>query len=200
MKLSFPLLLILLVAQCPASTVAITTTSLPNGIAETTYSAAIAAGGGCKPYKWAIVSGDLPAGVAAKTSNTTASLELTGDPTTAASYSFTVSVTGCGGHVSTASYTIVIQVAADHVVDLSWDASTSSDVIGYNVYRAAYSTSTNSCGSYLKINSALITTTAYTDAAVTDGDAYCYAATAVNSSEEESGHSNIVSDVQIPAP
>jgi hypothetical protein len=42
--------------------------------------------------------------------------------------------------------------------------------------------------------------TVYTDSNVTDGNAYCYAATAVNTSSEESGYSNIVSDVQIPPP
>jgi hypothetical protein len=36
------------------------------------------------------------------------------------------------------------------------------------------------------------------DASVADGMNYCYATTAVNSSNEESGFSNIVADVQIP--
>jgi hypothetical protein len=46
----------------------------------------------------------------------------------------------------------------------------------------------------------LDTLTTYTDSAVTDGTNYCYATTAVNSSNEESGYSNIVTDVQIPPP
>jgi hypothetical protein len=48
--------------------------------------------------------------------------------------------------------------------------------------------------------STLDTLTTYTDSSVTDGTNYCYATTAVNSSNEESGYSNIVSDVQIPPP
>jgi hypothetical protein len=32
-----------------------------------------------------------------------------------------------------------------------------------------------------------------------NGTVYCYAATAVNTSDQESGYSNIVSNVQIPA-
>ena len=84
-----------------------------------------------------------------------------------------------------------------HTVNLSWTASTSSNISGYNIYRAAYSTS---CGSFSKINSLLNTGTLYTDAAVVDGKSYCYATTAVNSSNQESGYSNIVSNVQIPAP
>jgi hypothetical protein len=88
--------------------------------------------------------------------------------------------------------------APTHTVELSWTASTSPSISGYNVYRAPYVSS--SCGSYSKINPDLITTTAYTDSSVTDGEAYCYASTAVNSSDDESGYSNVVSNVQIPAP
>ena len=55
-------------------------------------------------------------------------------------------------------------------------------------------------GMHRKINSALDTSTLYTDSVVVDGTSYCYATTAVNSSNEESGYSNIASNVQIPAP
>lgn len=85
-----------------------------------------------------------------------------------------------------------------HTVNLSWNPSSSSNISGYNIYRAVYATS--SCGSFAKINSTLNTGTLYTDAVVTDGTSYCYATTAVNTSNEESGYSNIVSPVQIPAP
>ena len=87
--------------------------------------------------------------------------------------------------------------APTHTVSLSWDPSSSPNISGYNVYRAAYS---SSCGSFVKINSSLHTSTLYTDSSVTDGTSYCYATTAVNTSNEESGYSNIVSPVQIPAP
>lgn len=84
-----------------------------------------------------------------------------------------------------------------HSVNLSWSASTSSNVSGYNIYRAAYA---SACGSFSKINSLLNTGTLYTDSAVVDGATYCYATTAVNTSNEESGYSNAVSNVQVPAP
>jgi hypothetical protein len=84
-----------------------------------------------------------------------------------------------------------------HTVNLSWNASTSPNISGYNIYRAVFTTS---CGSYAKINSVLDTSTLYTDSTVVDGTAYCYASTAVNTSNEESGYSNIVSNIQIPAP
>ena len=85
--------------------------------------------------------------------------------------------------------------APTHSVNLSWNASTSSGISGYNIYRAVFKTS---CGSYAKINSALNTSTLYTDNSVIDGTSYCYASTAVNTSNEESGYSNIISNVQIP--
>jgi hypothetical protein len=84
-----------------------------------------------------------------------------------------------------------------HSVKLSWSASTSSNVSGYNIHRAPYA---SACGSFSKINSLLNTGTLYTDAAVVDGATYCYATTAVNTSNEESGYSNVVSNVQVPAP
>jgi hypothetical protein len=84
-----------------------------------------------------------------------------------------------------------------HSVNLSWSASTSSNVSGYNIYRAAYA---SACGSFSKINSLVNTGTLYTDSAVVDRATYCYATTAVNTTNEESGYSNVVSNLQVPAP
>jgi hypothetical protein len=84
-----------------------------------------------------------------------------------------------------------------HSVNLSWSASTSSNVSGYNIYRAAYA---SACGSFSKINSVLNAGTLYTDSAVVDGATYCYATTAVNTTNEESAYSNVVSNLQVPAP
>ena len=84
-------------------------------------------------------------------------------------------------------------------VNLSWTGSTSSNISGYNIYRAVYSAApVNACGSFARINPSLNAGTAYTDSNVIEGTAYCYAATAVNTGNQESGYSNIVSDVQIP--
>jgi HYDIN/CFA65/VesB-like, Ig-like domain len=85
---------------------------------------------------------------------------------------------------------------SNHSVALSWNPSTSSGIAGYNVYRSSY---TSSCGSFAKINGSLDANTVYTDSNVVDGSSYCYATTAVDSSNQESSPSNIVSNVQIPA-
>ena len=87
--------------------------------------------------------------------------------------------------------------APTHSVNLSWAASTSGDISGYNIYRAQYATS---CGAFVKLNSVINTGTLYTDSTVTDGSSYCYAATTVSATNGESGYSNIVTNIQIPAP
>jgi len=161
--------------------VAITTVRLPNGTVDTAYSAVIDASGGCTPYKWAIASGALPAAVTARVSSATTSLKLSGTPTAAGTSSFVVKVTGCGGHVSKVAYKVVIQAAAKHVVDLSWKASTSKNVAGYNLYRSSGGTS-----NWKKINASLIPSTQYSDSTVADDTTYFYAATTVNISDHES--------------
>src|ERR1700751_3945913 len=102
------LLLALSASQCLAD-ITITTTSLPKGTVSKAYSAVINASDGCTPYSWAITSGTLPPGISRKLSATTTSLDLYGTPTIAATYSFTVSAEGCGGHVSSVSYKLVVQ-------------------------------------------------------------------------------------------
>lgn len=78
---------------------------------------------------------------------------------------------GCAGFSTSAeTSTDTGKGASTHTVDPSWAGGTSADVRGYNVYRAVY---TNSCGSFSKINSVLLTSTLYTDSEVTDGTSYC---------------------------
>jgi hypothetical protein len=82
---------------------------------------------------------------------------------------------------------VVDGAGVPHDATLSWTASASPNVSGYNVYRRS-----NPTGSYAKVNSALITGVTYTDTTVQSGQTYYYVATAVNSSNVESGYSNEV--------
>jgi len=123
---------------------------------------------------------------------------ITFSPVTAGAASATLTfMSNAQPSTTTAALTGTGTPAPTHAVNLSWNPSSSSGISGYNVYRAVY---TSSCGSFSKINPSLDTGTLYTDSVVVDGTSYCYATTAVNSSNEESGYSNIVSNVQIPAP
>lgn len=160
--------------QATSGSVAITTSSLPNGTVNDAYSAAVNATGGCTPYKWAISSGALPPGVISKVSSTTNSLNLTGTPTTAATDSFTIKVTDCSGSISQQAYKVTIQATANHVVDLSWKASTSANVAGYNVYRSP------DAATWKKINASTIASTLYSDSTVANSSTYYYAATTVD--------------------
>jgi hypothetical protein len=72
-----------------------------------------------------------------------------------------------------------------HTVNLSWTASTSQNLRGYNIYRGI-----KSGGPYSKINSVLNASTLYLDTTVSDGQTYYYVTTAVNSTDEESAYSN----------
>lgn len=171
---------------CLATVVQITTTKLPNGTVGTPFSAVVDAGGGCTPYKWAVASGKLPSGISKTTAKNTESLELAGKPTAAGTYSFTISVTGCGGRVSEMAYKVTIQSAANHVVDLRWKASTSNNIAGYNVYRSPNGSTWD------KINVSLLASTLYDDATVANGSSYYYAVTAVDLEKVESGRSSMV--------
>jgi hypothetical protein len=179
-------LLVSFSVQCLASNITIITSRVPNGTVDTAYSAAIKANNGCTPYKWKIVSGTLPTGITARASSNTTSFNLTGIPTKAVTDSFVVKATGCGGGVSQASYKIVIQSTANHVVNLDWNASTSTDVVGYNVYRSP------DAATWKKINVSLIGPRLYSDSTVANSSTYYYAAAAVDIEGHESGKTSPV--------
>lgn len=74
-----------------------------------------------------------------------------------------------------------------HMVDLSWNASTSTSITGYNVYRGGAAT-----GPFSKINPALNTSMTFSDSTVQSGETYYYVTTAVDSAGMESSYSNQV--------
>jgi hypothetical protein len=144
-----------------------------------------------------VVSGvSLPATIPAGQSvNYTVTFTPSGTGSASATLTFT---SNASPSTTTQTLTGTGTAAPTHSVSLQWNASTSENVSGYNVYRAVFAS--GSCGSYGKINPQLNTGLLYTDSNVVDGTSYCYAATAVNTSQEESSYSNIASNVQIPAP
>src|SRR5579859_3078041 len=81
-------------------------------------------------------------------------------------------------------------IGAAPYVNLSWSPST-SQVAGYNIYRGA------APGAYSKINTSLDPNAAFTDSTVASGTTYYYAATAVDSSGQESSYS---APVQVVVP
>jgi len=119
------------------------------------------------------------------TTSSGTSVKFSGKPTKAATYSFTVSVHSCNGIVAKHACKIVVQAAHNHVVDLSWDAPKSGDIMGYNIYRAPDGKL------WTKMTSSPRASTAFTDLTVANNSTYYYAATAVAAGGGESKKSNI---------
>jgi hypothetical protein len=73
-----------------------------------------------------------------------------------------------------------------HTVSLSWNPSSSSSVVGYNVYRG-----TSSGGPYsVRLTSSPLSDTSFVDSTVQASSTYYYVATAVDSDSGESANSN----------
>lgn len=105
----------------------------------------------------------------------------------------TLSFTSNASNSPTESLTGDGVATTQHNVSLSWDSST-SPVVGYNVYRGG-----TSGGPYTKINSTLDPSTTYTDSSVQAGQTYYYVTTGVDSTGTESAYSNQVQAL-IPSP
>ena len=119
----------------------------------------------------------------------TVSFAPTATATTSANISFVTST-------STSSVETAIGSGGtiQHIIDLSWNASTSTSVMGYNVYRGGAAT-----GPFSKINPSLNTSMNYSDSTVQSGQTYYYVTTAVDTAGGESSYSNQVQAV-VPFP
>ena len=95
----------------------ITTTSLPNGVSYTIYSATLTAEGGTPAYTWSMISGTLPSGLTLYTN----SGAITGTPSDTGTFSFTVQVRDTGSQ--TATKTLSITIAAMPAVVTIWPSS-----------------------------------------------------------------------------
>lgn len=115
--------------------------------------------------------------------------DITGVPTSSGTFPFGVKVSDSSSPASTATASLSITIAqgAAHSVSLTWTASPSSGVAGYNVYR-----STVSGNDYTKINTTPVAGLNYVDGTVLDASTYFYVLTAVDSSGNESNFSTQV--------
>lgn len=93
-----------------ANPLVITTTSLDNVVAGDHYSRTLAAGGGTRPFTWSVSQGSLPAGLTLSSATGT----ISGTPTTAGTFNFTVSVKDSGsfqGQTTTKPLSITVTPA-----------------------------------------------------------------------------------------
>lgn len=97
-----------------AAPLAVSTTSLATPVLGTAYAQTVASSGGTGPFGWSISSGSLPPGL----SLAGATGAISGTPTTAGSFSFTVRVQDAGNPTRTATraYTLAIAFAKSNPV------------------------------------------------------------------------------------
>jgi subtilisin family serine protease len=88
----------------PASSVSISTTSLPNGTQNVVYSATLAASGGTLPYTWSITSGSLPTGLTL----TPSTGAISGTPSGTGTSNFTVQVADANSLTATKPLTLTV--------------------------------------------------------------------------------------------
>jgi hypothetical protein len=114
-------------------------------------------------------------------------LDVMFDSTTTGSHTgeLTVASTAAGSITIPLSGTIASEAPDTHSVGLSWDASTSASISGYNVYRGG-----SQSGPFARLNGSLVSGLSYTDGTVVGGDTYYYVTTAVDAHGDESPYSN----------
>jgi len=101
------------VLACPIITV--NPATLPNGNLGTAYSQTVSGSGGTAPYTFTISSGALPTGLVLNGG----SGAITGTPTTAGTFTFTITATDAAGCTGSRLYTVTIASAGCPAITLS---------------------------------------------------------------------------------
>ena len=139
----------------------------PSGQAGVAYSDALAVTGGTGPFTWSVSGGSLPPGLTLNSSTGV----LSGTPTTAGLYSFTVQVTDSFGLTATQSLSMTVAVGP-LVIAASANTSTATQggVVGYTVTITNTGATTYSGVTYTVPLSDVLDDAAYNgDAAATAG-------------------------------
>ena len=89
----------------PTPTLAITTTSMSDGRVGIAYKQTLAATGGLTPYNWAVASGSLAPGLLLSSGT------ISGTPTLAGEFSFSIRVTDGVGNTANQTYSANIERA-----------------------------------------------------------------------------------------
>lgn len=88
----------------PPPTISISPTAVPGATVAVAYNQTLSASGGTAPYSFAITAGALPAGLSLNTGTGA----LTGTPTAAGAFNFTVTATDAASLTGSRAYTLVV--------------------------------------------------------------------------------------------
>jgi hypothetical protein len=102
----------------------ITTTNLPDGTVGTAYNQTVAAEGGTPPYTWSITVGALPDGLALNTSTGA----ITGTPTVANTFNFTMQVQDAAMDTDTQALSITISDVPPGDPDITLITPTTAEI------------------------------------------------------------------------
>jgi phospholipase C len=111
---------------------AITTTSLPSGPVELSYSASLQATSGTPPYTWSVLNGQLPTSLSLSSSTGI----ISGIPTVVGSFPFTIQVTDSAGGAASTGFSINIATPPPptspfgHIFIVADENTNYADVIG----------------------------------------------------------------------
>lgn len=167
-----------------APTVTLTPTSLANGTIATPYSANITASGGSAPYTYSLSSGSLPGGLTLSNGGS-----LSGTPSAAGSFSFTVQATDNTGFTGSRLYNLSVasQAPVTGAVNATVAANSSANPITLSLSGGAASSVAVSSAPSHGTTSASGLTISYTPTAGYSGsDSFTYTATGVGGTSSPS--------------
>jgi large repetitive protein len=109
------------------NTLSIATTSLPNGKVGTVYpQQALSENGGQSPFRWSISVGTLPPGLTLNPSFGT----ISGTPTTAGTYPFTLGITDALNNNATVSLSITVAAASNVTITITTPTTLPGGAVG----------------------------------------------------------------------
>jgi hypothetical protein len=97
-----------------ATTLQVTTTQFPGGAVAGSYSATLSASGGSTPYTWSLLNGALPNGLTLNAGGS-----ISGTPSLAGSFSFTVQVKDAAAQSASKNFSINVATSAPTVAIIS---------------------------------------------------------------------------------